>query len=400
MKKAIVLGADLAYMEKVEVTIKSICSHNDNVKFYIVNDDLPTEWFQLVNKKLKHIHSEVINVKMSANQLETFHLPMEHLSYATFFRYFIADFVTEDRALYLDSDIVVTSSLQDLFEEDFEGNALAAVTDGLDLQKFNAGVMLVNTALWREEQTSQSLLELTSQFHETEFGDQGILNRLFKERWKKLSPKYNFMVGMDTMAQTFQVSDWYEQADLLEKEAKIIHYAGKKPWEQWNLNRGRDLWWFYYGLEWSDILLRKDIVNRSFSELIEAPKFHTAIFTNTANLEKIEYLIENLPDVHFSILAHTDFAPNVYDLQGYLNVSLFPFFNPWNEKDVLQKIDFYLDINHYDEISHIIQKVHEIGKPIFGFYTTSHDHSGGSSLFHVEQVDQMVQGIQSYLQNL
>lgn len=325
MKKAIVLGADLAYMEKVEVTIKSICSHNDNVKFYIVNDDLPTEWFQLVNKKLKHIHSEVINVKMSANQLETFHLPMEHLSYATFFRYFIADFVTEDRALYLDSDIVVTSSLQDLFEEDFEGNALAAVTDGLDLQKFNAGVMLVNTALWREEQTSQSLLELTSQFHETEFGDQGILNRLFKERWKKLSPKYNFMVGMDTMAQTFQVSDWYEQADLLEKEAKIIHYAGKKPWEQWNLNRGRDLWWFYYGLEWSDILLRKDIVNRSFSELIEAPKFHTAIFTNTANLEKIEYLIENLPDVHFSILAHTDFAPSVYDLQGYLNVSLFLF---------------------------------------------------------------------------
>ncbi len=27
---------------------------------------------------------------------------MDHLSYATFYRYFIADVVTEDRALYLD----------------------------------------------------------------------------------------------------------------------------------------------------------------------------------------------------------------------------------------------------------------------------------------------------------
>lgn len=52
MKKAIVLGADNHYMDKVETTIKSICSKNKEVKFYVFNSDLPTEWFQLMDKRL------------------------------------------------------------------------------------------------------------------------------------------------------------------------------------------------------------------------------------------------------------------------------------------------------------------------------------------------------------
>ncbi len=45
------------------------------------------------------------------------------------------------------------------------------------------------------------------------------------------------MVGMDTFAHTFNVPEWYDKADQLEKDAVIIHYAGEKPWYQWNLNR-------------------------------------------------------------------------------------------------------------------------------------------------------------------
>lgn len=46
MNKVIALGADNGYMDKVETTIKSVCVHNDNIKFYVFNDDLPSEWFQ------------------------------------------------------------------------------------------------------------------------------------------------------------------------------------------------------------------------------------------------------------------------------------------------------------------------------------------------------------------
>ena len=48
LQKAIVLGGDNGYMDKIETTIKSICAHNRAVTFYIFNDDLPSEWFQLM----------------------------------------------------------------------------------------------------------------------------------------------------------------------------------------------------------------------------------------------------------------------------------------------------------------------------------------------------------------
>lgn len=47
MKKAIVLGADNGYMDKVETTIKSVCAHNHNIKFYIFNDAYPLTGFEL-----------------------------------------------------------------------------------------------------------------------------------------------------------------------------------------------------------------------------------------------------------------------------------------------------------------------------------------------------------------
>ena len=267
MKRAIVLAGDNGYMEKLEVTIKSIVATNSQIIFYVINDNLPQEWFWLMGRRLESVQSQIRNIKISSDQIKGYSLPMDHLSYATFYRYFIADVVTEDRALYLDSDIVVTGDLTPLFEEDIENHALAAVTDGIDASKFNAGVLLVNTVLWREEKASHQLLELTNRYHQEEFGDQGILNRHFKGRWKKLPEVYNVMVGMDTFAHTFNVPEWYDKADQLEKDAVIIHYAGEKPWYQWNLNRCRDIWWFYYCMEWSEILLRKDITKRHFKDL-------------------------------------------------------------------------------------------------------------------------------------
>ncbi|HEW9651633.1 TPA: glycosyl transferase [Streptococcus pneumoniae] len=78
-KKAIVLGADNAYMDKVETTIKSLCVHHYNLKFYVFNDDLPREWFQLMEKRLETLNSEI-----DSSILKGYRLPFEGLSYAAF----------------------------------------------------------------------------------------------------------------------------------------------------------------------------------------------------------------------------------------------------------------------------------------------------------------------------
>ena len=62
-QKAIALGADLHYLDKVETVIKSVSVYNHEVKFYVFNDDLPSEWFQLMRNRLKVIGSEIVNVK-------------------------------------------------------------------------------------------------------------------------------------------------------------------------------------------------------------------------------------------------------------------------------------------------------------------------------------------------
>ena len=396
-KKVIVLGADNGYQDKVETTIKSICAHNRNLKFYVFNDDISSEWFQLMSKRLELLSSEIVNVKITNHSLRDYNLPLSHLSYAAFFRYFIPQFVKEDKVLYLDSDIIVRTNIDELFLEDITDYPLVAVADALVPSTFNSGVMLINVALWRKENATEKLLELTNEFHTSTFGDQGILNKLFENRWNALDSSYNFMVGMDTVARNYQIDSWYIDSLKLEDSAKIIHFTGDKPWYQVNLNRFREDWWFYYSLEWSDIVMRKADFKKGLNSLIEAPLYHTAIFTNTCHIEHLEYLIRELPQVHFSILAHTGFASEIVDLQRYLNVQILPSFNPMNFKKVLEKIDFYLDINHENEIDNIIEEVYQIGKPILSFDNTCHNVEKASFICESKRPETMVDAIKEVL---
>lgn len=184
-RKVIALGADIHYLDKVETVIKSVSVHNHEVKFYVFNDDLPSEWFLLMRNRLKVIGSEIINVKKADHNLRDFHLPNAILSYATFFRYFIADEVLEDRVLYLDSDIIVNANLDELFFLDLQGYAIAAVQDFDQdgwLTTFNSGMLLIDAKKWREKKSTQNLLELTVQHHEHVYGDQGVLNIYFDDQ--------------------------------------------------------------------------------------------------------------------------------------------------------------------------------------------------------------------------
>ena len=403
-QKAIALGADLHYLDKVETVIKSVSVHNHRVKFYVFNDDLPSEWFLLMRNRLKVIGSEIVNVKKTAHNLRDFHLPNAILSYAAFFRYFIADEVQEDRVLYLDSDTIVNANLDDLFTLDLQGYAIAAVQDFNHegwLTTFNSGVMLIDAKKWREKNSTQSLLELTAQHHEHVYGDQGVLNMYFGDQWLHLDKEYNFMVGLDQFLHLSGNKEWYQSDYYGNYEPKIIHYTTEfKPWTHLTLTRFRKLWWFYYGLNWNDVLLNVDITKRSFNELVGAPLYNTCIFTNSAAMESLVYLLSELPEVHFTVLAHTNFAPFVVDLQSYLNLSLFPNFNRFNLKETLDKMDFYLDINHEGEIANIIEEVHKRNKPIFTFDNTSHDSSGRSHIFSSSEPEKMVEAIKKYCARL
>lgn len=396
-KKAIVLGADNAYMNKVETTIKSLCVHHDNLKFYVFNDDLPREWFQLMEKRLETLNSEIVNVQIDSSILKDYRLPFEGLSYATFFRYFIPKYVSESRALYLDSDIIVRKPIDELWDLDLTDIPLAAVRDDFYTHIFNAGFLLINNDIWRAENVTQDLIELTNQYHQTDFGDQGILNRLFENRWKELDSSYNFMVGMDTIAYFQNKNDWYPHAELLEASAKMIHYTGKKPWQQITINRLREEWWFYYGLEWSDVLLRKFSLESGYRGLVKKVRARTAVVTITLEMPHLEFLVKNCPDVEFHLLAPTNFAGSIMALQGYTNVRLYPNCTLYNVDSVLSQLDFYLDINADREMFDVISKAKARQLPILAWDTTNRDTESYSQIVSEENPQEMLELIEKLL---
>lgn len=262
------------------------------------------------------------------------------------------------------------------------------------LENFNSGVMLIDVDRWREENISTKLLELTELHHQEVYGDQGVLNILFKDKWKALDKIYNFMVGLDSFAHLRGEFNWYKT----DVSPIIIHYTTeKKPWTSYSLTRFRDVWWFYNGLSWQDILLRNTIIKFGYEELIIPPQAHAVIFTDSANMPHLEELIKKFSEVQFHILAYTLFADSVLDLQAYSNVSLYSNFNPFNKKAVLSKMDFYLDINYGIEIENIVETVLDMGIPVFAYLDTCHKQDERIKCVSGDSATELIEEIKQYL---
>ena len=395
-KKSVVFVAELSYMEKLEVALKSLCAHKGQWKIYVLNENLPTEWFTLMNRRLEAIDSEILNCRVSAESFKQFSLPSTHIHYATFFRYTIPEFVQEDRVLYLDCDMIFTQDLSPLFEVDLGGFGIGAVVDRpTTTDGFNAGLMVIDTDWWRQHKVTDSLFDLTKEHHQNVYGDQGILNLYFKDAWYQLPWTYNLQVGSDKDQYGYGDLEWY---DAFKGVPAVIHYTShNKPWTSKRFNRFRDIWWFYYALSWEEILLRKPSLKLSFSDMVGDFPYHTAIYTNTADIFELEHLLQALPDVAFHVLAHSHFGFNLVKLEQYPNLILYPSFDPLTSRKVLEKIDFYLDINPFDEVDHITETIHQLGLPIFSFEGTNHDQTGKNQVFKDDQVDEMVKAVRDYI---
>ena len=258
MKKAIVLAGDCNYTSQLETTIKSILYHNRDLNIYILNQDIMPDWFRKPRKMARMLGSDIIDVKLPEQAVFQDWKTQDHISCMTDARYFIADYVSEDKVLYLDSDLIVNDSLEGLFTINLEDKWLAAVRDTEGIT-FNAGVLLINNAKWKQENFKELLLSQTmdtlKKVAEGQFenfnGDQTIFNQVVKDNWLELDRRFNLQVGHDVVALYNNL-----QAHLtFDDKPVIIHFTTyRKPWTTLVANRYRDLWWEFHDLEWTQVL--------------------------------------------------------------------------------------------------------------------------------------------------
>ncbi|VTS27801.1 glycosyltransferase [Streptococcus gordonii] len=388
--RSVVLCANFSDCNQVLTTIKSIVCHNRFIKFYVINSDFPTEWFVSMRKKLAKLDCQIINARVSSSLVSNCKTDS---SYTVFLRYFVADFVEEDKALYLDCDIVVTRNLSSLFETELGDAPLAAVKDlGGEVyfgeQIFNSGILLINVNYWRENDIVGQLIEMTDNLHDkVTQDDQSILNMLFENRWLELPFAYNCI----TLHTTF--SDYEPEKGLY---PPVIHYlTERKPWKEYTQSIYREVWWFYQGLDWSDMQEPVGALTQKMVEGEEGSSLSCLVYTYSCDLMHINYLIQALPACHFYIAAPVVVAEPITRLLQYPNVSVSSDIAgiPALLESLEAKSQLLLDINAGDEVGDIIARFKSAGKPVFAFDSTVHGQQG-QEVFPADNPEVMVQAIE------
>ena len=392
MRKSIVLAADNAYLIPLETTIKSVLYHNRDVDFYILNSDIAPEWFKLLGRKMEVVNSTIHNVHFDKKLFEGYKTG-PHINYATYFRFFATEVVDSDRVLYLDSDIIVTGELTSLFKLNLKGYSIGAVDDVYAYEGresgFNAGVLLMDVAKWKEHSIVNRLLELAAEKNQAvHLGDQSILNIYFEDNWLALDEEYNYMVGVDI----YHLGQECERLD--DHPPAIVHYASHdKPWNTYSISRLRELWWTYRDLDWSEIAFRRSSLN--YFERSNQSQKQAMVVTWSADIKHLEYLLQQLPDWHFHVAAPVFCIDSLTKLSTYSNMTLYQSILHQRIDWLLDDSSVYLDINTGGEVFNIVTRAHERGKKIFALDTTRKSMDDGiyDGVFCVDKPEALVNAI-------
>jgi lipopolysaccharide biosynthesis glycosyltransferase len=175
-----------------------------------------------------------------------------------------------ERVIFLDADVVVRRPLDELWETDLDGCALAAVRDSMvlwagglegfpwqelgiapDVPYFNAGVMVIDMDRWRTQRIGERALELLSR-HRFPFGDQCALNAALSGQSAQIAPQWNLQSG--TFSGECPLACVVESQAALASavdDPAIVHFTHslvRKPWQYNCTHPYRDLWFEYLDL--------------------------------------------------------------------------------------------------------------------------------------------------------
>lgn len=176
-----------------------------------------------------------------------------------------------DKAIYLDSDLIVEKDIAGLFDVDVTGYPLAATRDadtigqieGYDAtvgpylknelgmrdphDYFQAGVLLMNLAELRRTVSPEEFLALSTQ-RMWRWLDQDVLNRVVNGNYVRVHMRWNYLMDWQHLRRTHIVSnapsDVRAEYDEAAADPAIIHFAGpdNRPWLYPDADRADNFW--------------------------------------------------------------------------------------------------------------------------------------------------------------
>jgi len=244
-------------------------NQNSTKKFnvYVIHQnptDLKNE-YSLNSKKFDLVNniefSQIKNIDMNFPNLKN-----NHISKATYFRFFIEDYLSNDikNLIYLDCDIICIQNPEQILNsyinklnnsdlviassvEYLKNNETIELFDRLKLKSdsyFNAGVMVINYDKWRHENLKNKLLDLMNKIaNDINFWDQDVLNKYFDGQYLEMTHFLNFNLNNE--------QSYIE--NKVNRNVVFVHYSGSsKPWTVEGVNIFSHNYFQYYYHKYSE----------------------------------------------------------------------------------------------------------------------------------------------------
>ncbi|MBZ9678789.1 glycosyltransferase family 8 protein [Mesorhizobium sp. ES1-1] len=226
----IACATDERYAELAAVLLRSIAENADlpGTRVYLVGDGLGSrtrDWLAASAAGLDYrfIDLDAIRADISG-------LPVSLYSTAIHIRLLLPRLIPESgRALYLDSDTMITGSLRPLRELDLGDALAAAVADAgraaefsarrldrpADAPYFNSGVLLFDIGVWRQAGLGDACVRTAASRNDL-WPDQDAINLTLDGRILALDRKWNFWSQEPLPRGAFE-------------DARIVHFIPDKP---------------------------------------------------------------------------------------------------------------------------------------------------------------------------
>lgn len=248
----LIINEKNSYGRHLGATLLSVLKNSkEKWNIFIVYENLSEETKVKLNTIAKSYSSNMHYLEISKKDLDRFKVGVgTHLSSIVFARLFIPELLkNEEKAIYLDCDIVVLKPLEILYEMDLKNKSIGVVLDGkkdqksslqrlnlsLDRTYFNAGVMVMDLKRLRENSKFLKTIDYClNPDRELQLNEQDALNIIFENDYMINDIIWNYTHGNS------------EENSYGESEIGIVHFTGDmKPWDCRSYSPYKYLYWRY-----------------------------------------------------------------------------------------------------------------------------------------------------------
>ncbi len=277
----VIYSADDNYSRHAGISITSLYEKNkdmDEVNVFLINNGIYQENIIKLDSIAKKYGRTITYIDFSSYKKRLVLNNDMELPISTYARLFVDQMLPEDvdKILYLDCDIIINESLEELWNTNMHGCTVAGVEDvssclfqsetdiNVAYRYICAGVLLIDLVQWRKKDIQNKLIEYIDKKNGVvRHHDQTALNGVLWNDCYILHPKYNaltptFIMPYKNLRAYFNLWDkYYTKQEILEsiKSPAIIHYTSAnigRPWE----NNAHPLAKIYQGYwkrsPWSD----------------------------------------------------------------------------------------------------------------------------------------------------